>query len=158
MADSKDASALANRLRSDIQAAQRDRDQVRVDALRLALNAFHLEEVARTDAKHRQHGTDLSEQDRVAILEKQVKQREEAADIYRNAGRIELAEKEEREAALLKAYLPQQLTDDELRTLIRGIITREGSDFRKVMPLASKETKGRADGRRVSELVRELTA
>jgi uncharacterized protein YqeY len=158
MADSKDASALENRLRSDIQAAQRDRDQVRVDALRLALNAFHLEEVARTDAKHRQHGTGLTEQDRVAILEKQVKQREEAADIYRNAGRIELAEKEEREAALLKAYLPQQLTDDELRTLIRGIIEHEGSDFRKVMPLASKETKGRADGRRVSELVRELTA
>jgi uncharacterized protein len=158
MADTKDPSALEARLRQDIQAAQRARDQVRMDALRLAVNAFHLEEVARTDAKHPQHGVALTEQDRLAILEKQVKQREEAAQIFRDANRPEQAEKEEREGALLKSYLPEQLTDDEIRALIQGIIERAGKDFRAVMPLAAKETRGRADGRRVSELVRELTA
>lgn len=157
MADTKEQSALEERLRQDVQTAARARDQVRVDTLRLALNAFHLEEVARTDAKHPLHGKALTEQDRLGILEKQVKQREEAAQIYRGANRPELAEKEEREAALLKAYLPKQLSDDELRALIADIVSREGKEFRKVMPVAARETKGRADGKRVQELVRELT-
>jgi uncharacterized protein YqeY len=158
MADSKDASALEERLRADVQGAQRDHDQVKIDTLRMALNAVHLEEVARTDAKHVRHGAVLTEQDRFAILEKQVKQRDEAAEIYRKAGRAELAEKEAREAALLKGYLPAQMSDDEIRALVSGLIEREGTDFKKIMPLASKETKGRADGKRVSEVVREMTA
>ncbi len=158
MADSKETSPLETRLRDDIQTAQREHDQIRIDTLRMALNGLHLEEVARTDAKHARHGAALSEQDRYAILEKQVKQRDEAAAIYRTAGRVELAEKEAREAELLKSYLPAQMSDEEIRSLVMGLIEREGKDFRRVMPLASKETKGRADGRRVSELVRELTA
>ena len=158
MADAKDVSALEEQLREDVQTAQRDHDQVKLDTLRMALNAVHLEEVARTDAKHARHGAALTEQDRFAILEKQVKQREEAAEIYRKAGRAELAEKETREASLLKSYLPAQMSDEEIRALVTGLIEQEGKDFRKIMPLASKETKGRADGRRVSELVRELTA
>src|SRR5262249_5555794 len=94
MADTKERSALEERLRQDVQAAVRERDQVRVDTLRLALNAFHLEEVARTDAKHSLHGKALTEQDRLGIIEKQMKQREEAAQIYHRANRAELAEKE----------------------------------------------------------------
>ena len=158
MADTKEQSALEERLRQDVQAAVRERDQVRVDTLRLALNAFHIEEVARTDAKHPLHGTALTEQDRLGIVEKQMKQREEAAQIYQGANRPELAEKEEREAALLKAYLPAQLSDVELRALIQEIVAREGKEFRKVMPAAARETKGRADGKRVQELVREATS
>lgn len=151
-------SALEERLKNDVRAAQRQRDQVRMDTLRLALNAFHNEEVARTDAKHPQFRKPLTEPDRLSILEKQVKQRDEAAEIYRKANRPELAEKEEREASLLKAYLPAKMSDDELRELIQGLVAVYGKDFRKVMPVASRETKGRADGRRVQEIVRELTA
>ncbi len=157
-ADTHQPSALEERLRADVKDAQRGRDQVRVDTLRLALNAFHNEEVARTDEKHPRHRQPVTEQDRLSILEKQVKQREEAAAIYRNANRAELAEKEEREAALLKAYLPAHMSDDELRTLVAALVAEHGKDFRKVMPVASRETKGRADGRRVQEIVRELTA
>jgi uncharacterized protein YqeY len=152
------SSQLEDRLRADIKDAQRARDQVRLDTLRLAVNGFHQEEVARTDAKHRQHGQVLTEQDRVSILEKQVKQREEAAHIYRDAGRTDQAEKEEREASILKSYLPQPLSDDELRALVVGLVSQHGKDFRAVMPIASRETKGRADGRRVQEIVRELTS
>ena len=151
-------SALEERLKTDVRAAQRDRDQVRVDTLRMALNAFHNEEVARTDAKHAQFRKPLTEADRVVILEKQVKQREEAAAIYSKADRPELAEKEEREANLLKSYLPAKMSDDELRELVAALVAEHGKDFRKVMPVASRETKGRADGRRVQEIVRELTA
>jgi uncharacterized protein YqeY len=156
MAD-QGTSPLEERLRKDVKDAQRNRDQVRLDTLRGALNAFHLEEVARTDEKHGQFRVPLSEQDRINILEKLLKQRDEAAQLYRQAGRVETALKEEREAAILKEYLPAPLSDDELRQIIGGIITREGKDFRKVMPLASRETKGRADGRHVQQLVRELT-
>jgi uncharacterized protein YqeY len=154
----EDASPLEERLRADTKDAMRAHDQVRTDTLRMALNAFHLEEVARTDEKSKQFRQPLSEQDRLGIVEKQVKQREEAAQIYRTAGRTNQADKEDREAALLKAYLPAALGDDELRALIEQLIAIHGKDFRAVMPAAARETRGRADGRRVQELVRELTA
>ncbi|WIG61022.1 MAG: Transamidase GatB domain protein [Ktedonobacterales bacterium] len=151
-------SALEERLKTDLKDAMRARDQVRVDTIRLALNAFHQEEVARTDAKHRQHRQPLTETDRISLIERQVKQREEAAQIFRSAGRTESADKEEREAAILKSYLPAQLSEDELRAIITAIVAREGSDFKKVMPAAVRETKGRADGRSVQQIVRELTS
>ncbi len=158
MADAASASPLEERLRADMKDAMRARDQVRLDTLRLALNGFHQEEVARTDEKHRLYRQPVTEQDRVSILEKQVKQREEAAQIYRKAGRTEQAEKEEREGSILKSYLPQRLTDEELRSVIAGLVAQHGKDFRTVMPIASRETKGRADGRHVQEIVRELTS
>jgi uncharacterized protein len=151
-------SALEARLRSDLITAMKARDQVLVDTLRLALGAFHNEEVARTDSSHKQHRQPLTEADRVVLLDKQIKQRQEAADIFRKAGRTELAEKEEREASILQAYQPAKMTDEELRALIAGLIVEHGREFRTIMPLASRETKGRADGKRVQELVRELTA
>lgn len=152
------ASDLEARLRADVQEAQRARDQVRLDTLRLSLNAIHLEEVARTDRDNPNYGKPLTEVDRVAVLEKQVKQRNEAAAIYRQANRLELAEKEEREAAIIQSYLPAQMTDDELREVINGLIATHGKEFKKIMPLAAKETKGRAQGGRVQQIVRELTS
>lgn len=151
-------SPLEELLRTDLTAATRQRDQLRIDTLRIALGAFHNEEIARTDSAHKQHRQPLTEQDRVVILEKQVKQRDEAADIYRKANRAELAEKEEREASILKHYLPARMTDDEIRAIVAQLIAANGKEFKAVMPLASKETKGRADGKRVSEIVREMTA
>jgi uncharacterized protein YqeY len=156
--DHPTTSALEERLRADLLEATRARDQVRMDTLRLALGAIHNEEVARTDAKHKLHGQALTEEDRLGILEKQIKQREEAAGIFRSANRPDQAAKEEREGAILQAYLPARLGDDELRALVARLVAEQGKDFRKVMPLAARETKGRADGKRVQELVRELTS
>lgn len=152
------ASELEARLRTDVQEAQRARDQIRLDTLRLSLNAIHLEEVARTDRDNPNYGKPITEADRIAVLEKQVKQRNEAAAIYRQANRPELAEKEEREAAIIQSYLPAQMTDDELREVINGLIATHGKEFKKIMPLAAKETKGRAQGARVQQIVRELTS
>jgi uncharacterized protein YqeY len=151
-------SELETRLRADVQDAQRKRDQVRLDTLRLALNGFHLEEVARTDRDNPNYGKVLTEQDRLAILDKQVKQRNEAAALYRQGNRPELAEKEEREAAILQSYLPARLTDDELRQIVSNLVAEHGREFKKIMPLAAKETKGRAEGARVQQIVRELTS
>jgi uncharacterized protein YqeY len=151
-------SALEERLRTDLKQAQRERDQQRMDTLRMTLGAFHNEEIARTDSAHMQHREPLTEADRLGIVEKQIKQRREAAQLFRSGNRPELAEKEEREATLLEAYLPARMTDDEVRALVTELIAQHGKIFRAVMPLAARETKGRADGKRVSAIVRELTA
>ena len=146
-----DGSEIVARLRADLGDAIRQRDQVRMDTIRMALDGFTHEEVARNRAA-------LSDQDRFAILDKQIKQRLESADIFRQAGRAELADKETREAEILKGYLPTRLTDDEVREIVAKLITEHGKEFRAVMPLAAKATKGLADGKRVSENVREMTA
>ncbi|HEX9058407.1 MAG TPA: GatB/YqeY domain-containing protein [Ktedonobacterales bacterium] len=156
--DNPTASAIEARLREDLREASRARDQLRMDTLRLALGAFHNEEVARTDSAHKQHRQPLTEQDRLSILDKQIKQRQESAALYRSGNRPDLVEREEREAAILQAYMPAKLTDDEIRTIVAGLVAEHGKEFRTVMPIASRETKGRADGKRVQEIVRELTS
>ncbi|HEY7125551.1 MAG TPA: GatB/YqeY domain-containing protein [Ktedonobacterales bacterium] len=152
------SSELEERLRADAQQAQRARDQLRLDTLRMTLNAIHLEEVARTDSKNPNHNKPLTAADRLAVLEKQVKQRHEAAALFRQGNRPELAEKEEKEAAIIQAYLPARLTDDELRQIVSELVAKHGREFKTIMPLAAKETKGRADGGRVQQIVRELTS
>ncbi|HEY7850896.1 MAG TPA: GatB/YqeY domain-containing protein [Ktedonobacterales bacterium] len=152
MTDTGSASSeIVSRMRDDLKDAIRQRDQVRMDTIRMALDGFTHEEVARNRAA-------LTEQDRVAVLDKQVKQRIEAAEIFGNAGRAELAAKETRQSEILKSYMPARLSEDEVRALVATLIAEHGKDFRTVMPLASKATKGLADGKRVSEIVREMTA
>jgi uncharacterized protein YqeY len=150
-------SPLVARLRADLQAAQRERDQVRMDTLRMALDAMHYVEVARTDPDSKQYRQPLTENDRIAVLEQQIKRRREAIELYRKGGRADLVTKEEREAALLQAYMPVQLTEEELRQIVSELVMEHGRDFRTVMPLAARATKGRAEGRRVQAIVRELT-
>lgn len=144
-------SEIVARMRADLKDAARQRDQVRLDTIRMGLDGFTQEEVARNRAE-------LTDQDRAAILDKQVKQRLEAAEIFKNAGREELAQTELRQAEILRGYMPARLSDDEVCALITQLITEHGKEFRTIMPLASKATRGRADGKRVSELVREMTA
>ncbi|HEX8730132.1 MAG TPA: GatB/YqeY domain-containing protein [Ktedonobacterales bacterium] len=144
-------SAVVARMRADLGDAIRQRDQVRMDTIRMALDGFTLEEVNRNRAA-------LSDQDRFAILDKQIKQRLESADIFKQAGRAELAAKETREAEILRSYMPARLSDDEVREIVAKLIAEHGKEFRAVMPLASKATKGLADGKRVSEIVREMTS
>lgn len=151
MSDTNTSSDIVSRLRADLLDAVRQRDQVRMDTIRIALDGFTQEEVARSRAT-------LSEQDRIAILDKQVKQRTESSEIFKQAGRDELAAKEAREAEILKSYMPARMTDDDVRAVVSKLIAEHGKEFRTVMPLASKATKGLADGKRVSEIVREMTA
>jgi uncharacterized protein YqeY len=138
-------------MRADLKDAIRQRDQIRMDTIRMALDGFTQEEVARSRAT-------LTDQDRAVILDKQIKQRTESAEIFKNAGREELYQKETRQAEILRSYMPARMSDDDIRELIAQLIAEHGKDFRSVMPLASKATKGRADGKRVSEIVREMTA
>ena len=150
---------LERQLRKDIQDAQRARDQLKLDTLRMALGAVHNLEVARTDRKNPEFGQPLTEGDTLKVLEQEIKKRSQAIPFYKQGGRTELVEKEQREMEILQSYLQgTQLSDDDLRAIVAKLIDANGKEFRKVMPLAAKETKGRAEGARVQQIVREMTA
>lgn len=150
---------IEQQLRKDIQDAQRARDQLKLDTLRMALGAIHNLEVARTDRKNAEYGQPLTEADCLKVLEQEIKKRKQAIDLYKQGGRNELAEKEQQEMDILSTYLQgSQLSDDDLRAIVSRLVEEQGKEFRKVMPLAAKETKGRADGARVQRVVREMTS
>ena len=158
MAAPREEFPIEQRLRKDIQDAQRARDQLRLDTLRMALGAIHNLEVARTDRKNPEHGQPLTEADCLRTLEQEVKKRQQAIPLYEQGGRSDLADKEKQELNILQSYLQgSQLSDDELRAIITRLIEENGKEFRRVMPLAAKETKGRANGAHVQQLVREMT-
>jgi uncharacterized protein len=150
---------LERQLRKDIQDAQRARDQLKLDTLRMALGAIHNLEVARTDRKNSEYGRPLTEGDTLKVLEQEIKKRSQAIPFYQQGGRTELVEKEQREMEILQGYVQgTQLSDDDLREIVAKLIDENGKEFRKVMPMAAKETKGRAEGARVQQIVREMIA
>jgi len=155
----REAFPIEQQLRKDIQDAQRAHDQLKLDTLRMALSAIHNLEVARTDHKNPEFGQPLTEADCLKVLEQEVKKRNQAIPFYKQAGRNELAEKEQREMEILQTYIQSsQMSDDELRAVVAKLVEEQGKEFKRVMPLAIKETKGRADGTRVQQIVRELIA
>ena len=155
----REAFPIEQQLRKDIQDAQRAHDQLKLDTLRMALSAIHNLEVARTDHKNPEFGQPLTEADCMKVLDQEVKKRNQAIPFYKQGGRNELAEKEQREIEILQTYIQgSQMSDDELRAVVARLVEEQGKEFKRVMPLAIKETKGRADGARVQQIVRELTA
>ena len=158
MAASRQEFPIEQKLRKDIQGAQRARDQLRLDTLRMALGAIHNLEVARTDRKNPEYGQPLTEADCLKTLEQEIKKRQQAIPLYEQGGRTDLVDKEQRELDILQSYLKgSQLSDDELRAIVAKLIEENGKEFRRVMPLAAKETRGRANGAHVQQIVREMT-
>jgi uncharacterized protein YqeY len=158
MAGQRAELSIEQQLRKDIQEAQRAHDQLRLDTLRMAIGAIHNLEVARTDRKNPEYGQPLTEADGVRVLEQEAKKRNQAIPLYKQGGRNDLAEKEQRELDILQTYLQaSQLSDDDIRAIVTNLIAQHGKEFRRVMPLAAKETKGRAEGARVQRIVREMT-
>lgn len=158
MAEARQEFPLEQQLRKDIQDAQRARDQLKLDTLRMALGAIHNLEVARTDRKNAEYGKPLTAGDTLRVLEQEIKKRQQAIELYKQAKRMELVEKEQKEADILSTYLQgTQLSEGELRVVVAQLIELHGKEFKKVMPLAAKETKGRANGAHVQQIVREMT-
>ena len=145
-------------LRDRIEAAMRDsmraRDEQRTQTLRMAMAAAQNRRIALQ--------RDLTDEEVVDVLTRQVKQRRESVEMYRAGGRADRAELEEAEAAILAEFLPEQLDEAEIEALARTAITASGAsspaDMGRVMGHLSPQTKGRADGRIVSEVVRRLLA
>ena len=145
---------LKERLQTDTTAAMRSGDALRRDVLRMASNAIYLVE--------KRQGKPLSDDEELQVLSREVKTRRESVEAFRAAGREDLATKEESEIAVLAGFLPQALDEDELRALIDKAIEATGAasarDLGKVMGWLASRTRGRADGKRVSELVAQSLA
>jgi len=144
---------LAERLQADMTAAMREHDEVRRDALRMALAALHR---AEKDARH-----PLSSDDEVGVLTREIRTRRESVDAFAGGGRPDLAADEQRKLDVLNPYMPAQLGDDELDALIGAAIDETGAvvprDLGRVMKVLAPRVRGRADGRQVHTLVtREL--
>ncbi len=150
---------LKEQLDQDLKNAMRAKDETRLGAIRMLKAAISNFEIARGDAKNKDYGKPVTEADLIGVVEKQIKQRRESIEMYQKGNRPELAEKELAEIAALEGYLPKQLSRDEIKTEVQGIIATLGTkEFPKVMKEAAAKLKGRADGKTVSEVVKELTA
>jgi uncharacterized protein len=147
---------LHDRIDADLTDAMKARDRGRLDALRLlraALTSRAMADGSRPDAR-------LTDDVVMAVLASEVKRRREAATAFRDGGREESALQEEAEAAIYAEYLPEQLSDDELRAMIAEAVTRLGAtgprDAGPVIREVVEQAAGRADGGRVAALVREV--
>jgi uncharacterized protein len=148
---------LKEQLRADMTDAMRSRDQVRLRTLRMALASITNEEVSGSTAH------ELSDEDIVKVLTREAKKRREAAEAYEAAGRADQAEAERAEGDVLAAYLPAQLSDEELASLVTAAIADTAAagmpGMGKVMKAVTPQVAGRADGARVAaEVRRQLSA
>jgi uncharacterized protein YqeY len=138
--------SVLSQVQDDARAALKAGDRERVHALRLI--ASELQRAAKDAGA-----------DEVAVLRRERKRRLEAAAAYRDGGRGDRADAEEREAEIIDVYLPQQLSDDDLRAVVGDAVAESGAsspgELGKVMALVMPRVEGRADGKRVSEAVRE---
>jgi uncharacterized protein YqeY len=136
---------ISEEIKTDLQGAMRAGEKTKVGALRLVLSELQ---------KAAKEGAD----DELAVLRRERKRRLEAAGAYREAGREDLAEGEQEEAQLISGYLPAELSDEELREIVERAVRESGAESEKDIGLAMKQAmaavEGRADGKRVSGLVR----
>lgn len=145
--------SLRERLRDDLKDAMRARDAVRRNTIRLV-------EAAIKNAEIEKRGAELSEQDIQAILQRQVKQRQDSIEQYEQANRPDLADAERAEIAVIEVYLPQQLSRAEIETAARDAIDQLGAtgpnDRGKVMGRLMSQLRGQADGAIVNAVVSDL--
>ena len=147
---------LKERLRADLNAAMRARDQVRMRTLRMALSSITNEEVAGASARQ------LSDEEVMKVLTREARKRREAAEAFGAAGRVDQAAAERAEGEVLAGYLPAQLSDDELSALVAAAIAETGASgmpgMGQVMKTLTPQIAGRADGARVAAEVRRRLA
>ena len=148
-------SGMKQRLHDDMTAALKARDEIRKSTLRMALTAVTKEEVAGKEAR------ELSDAEVVDVLSSEAKKRRESVVAYREAGRTELADKEQAEADILAEYLPEQLSEEEIVALVTETIASTGAAgegmraMGRVMGAVQPQVRGRADGGAVAAEVRK---
>jgi uncharacterized protein len=146
--------SLQERVQTDIAAAMRAGDGLRRDVLRMVASAAYNVE--------KREGHPLTDDEYLVVLSREVKSRRESVEAFRAGGREDLAAREEAEIAVIAEYLPAALSEDEIRALVDEAIAATGAgsprDMGKVMGWLAPKTRGRADGKRVSELVVQALA
>ena len=144
---------LFETINTDIKNAMLAKEKEKLEALRSVKAAFMV-------AKTEKGNSELTEEKEITIVQKLVKQRIDTAEVYKQNNRPELAEKEESEAAIISVYLPKQLGQEEITAEVKAIIEQTGAssmkDMGKVMGMASKKLAGKADGKIISGIVKQM--
>lgn len=144
---------LEIKINEDLKQAMRDKDKRKLEALR-AIKAGLLLEKTGKDVS----GGEIPESVEMKILQKLVKQRKESAVIYREQNRPELAQEEEYQASIIVKYLPEQMSEGDIEDIVQEIIDQTGAssmkDMGRVMGMAAKQLAGKADNRKISEIVK----
>jgi uncharacterized protein len=138
---------LKERIRSDLNDARRQQDRLRTTVLTSTLSEVRNKEI--------ELGREVKDEDVIAVVARAIKQRKESSEQMRTAGRPELADKEDREAALLEAYMPAGLSEAEVRAAVRDAIAGGADSMGAVMGAIMPRIKGRFDGREANRIVRE---
>ncbi len=141
------AEALKDRLRADLNAARRGRDKRRTTVLTTTLSEIRNYEIDK--------GREATDEDVIQVLTRAIKQRKESADQARDVGRADVAEREAQEAELLQAFMPEQLEEAAVRSLIQDAIAAGADSMGAVMGRVMPKLKGRFDGKEANRLVRE---
>lgn len=145
---------LKQQLKDDLKKAMLAKDSETTSVLRMVISAVGYFEIQKGGA-----GYEATDEDVLQVIQKEAKQRRDSIEQFRNGGREELALKEEKELQMLQIYLPQQMTEEEIKNLVEEAIAQTGAsspqDMGKVMGALMPKTKGKADGALVSKIVRE---
>jgi uncharacterized protein len=146
--------SLKEKISEEMKAAMKSGNKLRLETLRTVRAALMEKEI-----ELRGNGTVLTADHETGVLNTAAKKRKESIEVFQKGGRADLADQEAKELVIIQEFLPKQLSDAEVETLIREVIGQTGAagagDFAKVMPLVMKQVKGKADGKMVQELVRK---
>lgn len=144
---------ILSNLTEEIKNAMRAKDSLKLEALRAVKSAVLLEQTAAGA------GSELDDSQEIKLVQKLVKQRKDSAQIFREQNRLDLAEPEEAQAAIIAAFLPEQLSEEEIEKMVMQIIAQLGAegmkDMGKVMGRASQQLAGKADGKTISTIVKK---
>lgn len=142
---------MEEKLKEDLKSAQLEKNELKVSTLRLLLSELNYARISK--------GNNLQDQDILAVVQKEIKKRKEAAEGFRSGNREENAKKEEAEALVLTSYLPEQLTDEELTKVVIEAINEVGattiSDMGRVIGMVREKVGSSADGARISGMVKD---
>lgn len=144
--------SLTEKINEGLKQAMKSKDEASLRALRAIKSALLL---AKTSG-----GSEVDEEAELKMLQKLAKQRKESIEIFRKQGRNDLADPEEQELHIIEGFLPKQMSEEEVRNIIQRIVTENNlsgaSGIGKLMPLAMKELSGKADGKTISAIAKEL--
>ena len=143
--------SILNKLQQDLKDSLKSGDKVRTDAIRMLISRLKNERISK--------GEDLTEDQEFSVLSKEAKKRKESITMYRQGGREDLVAREEREFEIISSYLPAELSDEEIESIVSSVINETGAeslkDMGKVMGKVMPQVRGRADGKRIQEIVKK---
>ena len=145
--------SLKERVRDDLKSAMKGGDVFSLGVLRMVTAALNNKSI---EKRGKGLPEELTEDEIIEIMGRESKKRQDAAGVYAQGGRADLAEKEKKEAAFIQVYLPAQMSREEIRKKVEEVITRlDTKDFGAIMKEAMKELKGKTDGKVVGEIIKE---